>query len=447
MNIVNWDEESIVDIYAEGKTGGYLKKHFDLTEIHGETEFIRQGFLVSIEGEWALVTRTLNSNRARAISILDGSTIWLSPDITGPPEKSYQISQLGFGDIDEDGIPEVLLASYNGDVICINGIDGSIKWHVRLDYHINNPRLDIKKATPGAGLNLALTVGNDFRWTRNHARPRINMVNHPSLMVLGPGGEEIMVAKEYDSENGNGHNTWMFDIDGDGICEICCSGHERIHWFRHDGTHLFSLPCRGKGNHPDSLLAYDWLSGHQGREIIYLDGTEGIAVSSSKGEILRRLDIPERFASHLQELRVFPSSKGTSLLAENIRSRDSKLLYFDHQFNLRWAAHAIPDLSGAHHLDWDGDGRQEIICGSHGRGLFNPEGALECSLHMMKEDGEPVYWHRWRGETMCVPLAIGDLDGNGNQEVVVSVGTKGGPEGRFSLASGHHERIMVIGLE
>jgi hypothetical protein len=96
-------------------------------------------------------------------------------------------------------------------------------------------------------------------------------------------------------------------------------------------------------------------------------------------------------------------------------------------------------------LDWDGDGRPEVVTGSLGRDRFNPEGAHGCSMQVMRLDGTPLYQHCWEGEDACGPLAVGDFDGDGRDEALVAVGTHGGPEGRFSLAEGHKMHLFLVG--
>jgi hypothetical protein len=307
----------------------------------------------------------------------------------------------------------------------------------------------VAKVTPGPGRNVTLVVGEDFDWIRVHARPRINMVRNPNLLVLGPGGEEELLVENYAPHNGTSHLTWREDIDGDGLCEVGVVGRNEVIWFNHRGERLFSLPCRGEGGredaHPDALVTADWHPGRPGREIFYLDGTDGIILAGSDGEILFRELYPKELASHLQELRILPRPDGPALVAANIRAPDSKLLCLNHELELEWSLDGPTDLNAPVFCDWDGDGRAELLCGSHGKGHFNPQGAVECGFHVVGADGAPRHWHRWRGETNATILAAGDLLGDGEPLALVSVGTAGGPEGRFSLAEGHHARLFLMG--
>ncbi|MBT4822377.1 MAG: hypothetical protein HN742_22665 [Lentisphaerae bacterium] len=103
-------------------------------------------------------------------------------------------------------------------------------------------------------------------------------------------------------------------------------------------------------------------------------------------------------------------------------------------------------MIGVRLLDWDGDGELEIACGSHGRQFCNAGGVDDCSLQVMKLDGTPLYWYHWLDGTLAMPLAVADLDGDGQDGLVVGVGRPGGTEGRFSLAADSHLRLFIFGL-
>jgi hypothetical protein len=53
--------------------------------------------------------------------------------------------------------------------------------------------------TSGPGRNLCFTVGHDVDFIASkHARPRINMVRHPSLLVLDHEGNDALFISEGD---------------------------------------------------------------------------------------------------------------------------------------------------------------------------------------------------------------------------------------------------------
>ncbi|MFP4027508.1 MAG: FG-GAP repeat domain-containing protein [Candidatus Brocadiia bacterium] len=447
MELVEWNPEDVPD-YNEGFGCGCIQNDFNLMEIHGEREMLRHGFVQDIDGDGKpeIITRTMNANRARAMRLSDASTIWVSPDIAPPPEESVQISDIDVGDLDEDGTPEVLLASYQGDVICLDATDGSLKWHRRLDYLINNSSLKVRKIAPGPGKNIALTVAEKVeRESYGGERPRYNHMVKPSLLVLNHRGETEFICEEYAPRNSAGHYTWPFDIDNDGYCEIGCCGEKQVVWFDNDGARLFSLPSPGEGGHPDHLWVCNWDTSREGREIIYLNGTRGVKIYSCRGELVQEADYPKDVASHLQWFSVLPRTNPPELIASNIRAADSKLLRLNHDLEVVWGLKLPVDLMVAGHLDWDSDGEQEIVCGGTGGDYHYKQGPEECSLHVLNRNGSPACWHKWPGHSDCFPIVIDDVDGDGREEIIATVGSHDGPEGRFSLPETEHVHLLVIG--
>jgi hypothetical protein len=447
MRTIRWQPDD-APTYAEGFSHGLIRQHFNLTALHGEREYLRHGFLVDVDGDGTpeIITRTRNSNRARCMRADDASTVWLSPDLVPPPDESVQISDIAVGDLDDDGIAEVLLATYQGDVICLNARDGSVRWHRRLPYLLNNSMLAASRITPGPGKNIALTVAETADKAGPGPRYRYNRMQNPSLMVLDHLGEIAFMVENYAEHNSAGHYTWTFDIDGDGFCEIGCCGEEELIWFDNDGTRLFALPCPGEGGHPDDVRVCDWVPDLPGREIIYLDGIEGVRIFSSRGEPLRRATFSRDVASHLQLIMPLPRPEGPALVGANIRAADSKLLLMDHDLEVLWGLELGPDVMMPMHVDWDGDGREEIVTGSIGRDVHNRTGAEHCSFQIIRQDGSPLYWHRFEGYTQCTPLAIGDIDRDGRPEILVSIGDHDGPEGRWSLPQDSEEHLLIIGV-
>ncbi len=442
MQIIEWNDDD-VPVCEHGGEGSRIVRDFNLTELHGETEFLRHGIFLDVDGDGTdeIITRTLNANRARAISSIDGSTLWVSPDIAPPPEDSVQISDIAVGDLDEDGVAEVVLASYAGDVICLDSRDGSVKWHRRLPWLINNSLLKVCRITDSPGANLALTVGHTKRRTDSTDYARVNWLPDPSLAILDCQGEVEVFVEAYDEDNSNGHMTWCEDIDGDGLHEVCVCGHERAIWFDGTGGRLFDMPSEGEGGHPDWLIVCDWLPERDGREILYLNGTIGVRMYSGEGEMLAEVDLSEH-SSHLQVIEALPEPEGMGAVACNIRSPDSLLLRLDHDIQPLWGFLTDIDVIGAHHADITGDGRQEIICGGFGRARDNRTAPLKTALHVMTDAGEPLYWHRWQGESQCTVCDMREIDDH--VELLVSVGTNGGDEGRWSLAEGSEEHLYIV---
>jgi hypothetical protein len=416
---------------------GHIVQHLDLTKLHGEREFTRNARFVDIEGDgdYEILSRTMNENQVRALDPKTGRTLWTSPMIF-PAAEHPQVSQLAVGDIDNDQFPEAVIATYDGYVLCVDGRDGSIQWRRKLDYKIVNPRLELKQITDNPGLELALTVGDRVTWNYLGNRGRINHMREPSVLVLQSDGSDAWLAERYDANNGGGHNTWGYDIDEDGFSEIFATGEDKLVVFDDDGGRLFTLPVQND-EHADQVRVGEWTSG---LSIFYTDGIKAIAVANADGDVLQHHRIRPRLNSHLQDIIISSSAEGPRLLAQNIRAKDSKMVMYDQQFKPLWAAELSYAASMIYTvmLDWDGDGSQEIAVGSLSTG------SDLCSLQIMKLDGSPVFWNAWNDAKLCWPLDGKDINGDGSEELLLGVGSNLGNEGRYSLPEGTHMNLYIV---
>lgn len=416
---------------------GHVVQHLDLTKLHGEREFTRNARFADIDrdGDYEILSRTMNENQVRALDPKTGRTLWVSPMIL-PAAEHPQVSQMAVGDVDSDQFPEVIIATYDGYVLCIDGRDGSMQWSRKLDYKINNPELKLRQITDDPGLEFALTVGNRVTWNYLGNRGRINSMRAPSLLVLRSDGSDAWLAESYDVNNGGGHSTWAYDIDEDGFSEIFATGEDKLVVFDDDGERLFTLPVQND-KHADQVRVGEWTSG---LSIFYTDGTKAIAVANADGDVVQRHRIRPRLNSHLQDIIIISSAEGPRLLAQNIRAKDSKMIMYDQQFKPLWAAELSYAASMIYTvmLDWDGDGSQEIAVGSLSTG------SDLCSLQIMKIDGSPVFWNAWNDATLCWPLDGKDIDSDGSDELLLGVGRNLGNEGRYSLPEGTHMNLYVV---
>jgi hypothetical protein len=81
MRLYRWEGPDSAPAFHEGDKGGGIKARFDLTGLHGEREYLRQGFLVDVDGDGVpeLIVRTMNENRARAVRLTaTDATSWSS---------------------------------------------------------------------------------------------------------------------------------------------------------------------------------------------------------------------------------------------------------------------------------------------------------------------------------------------------------------------------------
>jgi outer membrane protein assembly factor BamB len=437
-HLYRWPTEIDVSESGLGNDGGKIATHFDLTALHGEQELTRNAQFADVngDGDAEIVTRTMNENRVRALNAETGESLWLSPSVL-PAADHPQISQLAVDDLDDDGTPEAVIATYDGHVLCIEGTDGSLQWHRKLDFKINNPRLELKQITDDPGLELALTVSNRVSWNYLGGSGRINNIREPSVLVLRSDGTRAWIAREYDERNRGGHNTWAQDVNADGFSEVFAIGNQKLVAFDTSGARKSTLPMRN-GDHPDALTVGPW-AGSPSR-ILYTDGIKIIAVATDSGKVVGNHRISNQLNSHLQDLLLFTSENGPRLAAFNIRSADSKMIVYNSRFEPLWAAEIAYDAAMANPilLDWDGDGVDEIAAGSL------EAGQEVCSLQIMEEDGTPLYWHGWNGQPLCVPLDVTDLDDDGREELLMGVGKNLGGDGRYSLPEGEHMHLFVF---
>ena len=434
--LIHWHPDRNIPNTACGYDDGHLTNRLNLTKLYGEREFTRNARLVDLTGDGRreLLTRTMNENRVRALNPETGETLWTSPSVL-PAAQHPQASDLAVGDVTGDGNLEILIVSYDGHVLCINGRDGTLRWQRQLSYHINNPNLQdaLGNITADGGLELALTVGNDVEWG-TRSRPRINSIRAPSLLVLQSNGETAWIAEQYDTNNSRGHNTWTHDVDRDGLAEVFVIGADQLIAFGTGGTRQFSLPMQ-HGGHPDKVLFGDWTPGRPGDEIIYTDGVHGIGVASSQGKILQHRKITDTLSGHLQDLFLVPSPKKTRLLAHHIRKGDAKTVLYDADLEPQWVAQLGYDATMLHPalVDWDGDQTPEIATGS-----LSETGDRQCSVQIMELDGTPLYWHRWGGSPLCV---ITDATAD---KLVLGIGWNEGNEGRYSLPTGQKMNLVIL---
>ncbi|MCS3938735.1 hypothetical protein GGP84_001361 [Salinibacter ruber] len=434
--LIHWHPERYIPTTDCGYENGRITNRLNLTEIHGEREFTRNARLIDLNGDdqRELVTRTMNENRGRALDPKTGETLWVSPDVL-PAYHHPQASDLAAGDVTGDGTVEVLILSYDGHVLCIDGRDGSLQWHRRLPYHINNPDLQasLSNITDHPGLELALTVGNDFKWGPRD-RPRINLMRNPSVLVLRADGKTAWKAHRYDRTNSRGHKTWVHDVNNDGYAEVFAIGNRKIHAFDRHGEPLFRVPLEYSG-HPDQIVFGDWSSENPGDEVIYTDGIRAIGVASSTGQILDYHTVTDSLQGHLQDLIFIPSPDGPRLLAQNIRAPDAKTILYDQELNPLWVAQLgyRASMQTTKLLDWTGDGTPEIATGS-----ITSTNDTQCSLQVMTLDGDPLYWHRWNGFPLCI-LTDAHAD-----KLLLGVGWNEGSEGRYSLPRGMSTNLIII---
>lgn len=127
-------------------------------------------------------------------------TLWYSDD-----PHDYMYHGGSFADIDEDGLPEIVIGSYDGFVYVINAEDGSLEWSYPSPSYIGAP-------TSIADLN------NDDHW-------EIIFVSYNQLMVLSHTGSLLW---SYPTGGNIFRGAAVSDIDGDGILDVAFGSDDGI---------------------------------------------------------------------------------------------------------------------------------------------------------------------------------------------------------------------------
>jgi len=103
-------------------TNSYIQSDPNILDVNGD------GQLDVVVAQWA------GDNRVYALRGNNGSTLWYS-DLP----NDYMYHGGSFGDIDEDGKPEIAIGCYDNHVYVLNGEDGSLKWQYVAPYYVGAP--------------------------------------------------------------------------------------------------------------------------------------------------------------------------------------------------------------------------------------------------------------------------------------------------------------------
>ncbi len=296
---------------------------------------------------------------------------------------------LAAGDIDGDGIVEIIATSISGAVLAFEH-DGALKW----------------QSAP-TGVGGCATIAPAIADMDGDGRPEIVIGNgildsDGNLLGLGP--------------KGNGDcNSVPADLDGDGVMEVVAGNVA----YRIDGSVLWS---NGEGDSSTAIADFD---GDGDPEIVAVDPTGTLRLQDHLGTVL---------------WSVTGMGKGPPTIAdfdgdgepEIGVAGDSSYTVLEGDGSVRWWKPTV-DLSsgrtGSAVFDFEGDGVAEVVYADETRTwVFNGVNGT-----VKLEDGYHTSW------TWVEYPPIVDVDGDGEVEIVV-------PNGQLEIANpGTRRGITVLG--
>ncbi len=209
---------------------------------------------------------------------------------------------------------------------------------------------------------------------------------------------------------------WASDVDGDGADEVIAgSSNGKVYLFESDGTVAWSSPTAG----PVNVVCAADLRGDG--EIAIIAGTNEATVEAfdAAGEQLWAYEIAQyKGAGRVRD--VFPADLGGTGAQSVIVSADSWRYYaLDAAGTLLWQYESVRKGRAGTAADLDGDGKQEIICGTEYYWWSGVDG-----------EGNKLFGYSTRTGPGANDVTVADITGDGEPEVLF-----GGEDGNIHVVS------------
>jgi hypothetical protein len=292
----------------------------------------------------------------------EGNTLWgkmccLNCIPNQPCDGAWNNGQIpAIGDVDGDGLAEIVSRGYGNELICRDAITGSLEWFisvVTLDLGWGSAVTPVIADVTGDGLAEIIVHGN-------------------KLYVLNGSDGSVLWSKNIRTED---TVPAVGDLDGDGLLDIVVKedGGALLHAFDGAGNKLWESTVQ---------TDYNLVTGY-------------ITIADVEGD-----DRPEVIEVCWGELFVFNGEDGSILWSKPYDEFDGQ-----EAVNYRGSP-AVGDL--------DGDGRMEIILGLSGRDTHPAQG-----LYVLNGECGSILWRNLSIGPVYGAPAVADIDRDGGLEVVV----------------------------